>query len=60
MTVILKRPEVSRYNNPDHLSFHEGALVICTEHQTVIDAPSMSSLHRCGGAGNGVWTVVAK
>jgi hypothetical protein len=41
MVVILKRPEVSRYNNPDHLSFHEGALVICTKHQTVIDAPPM-------------------
>jgi hypothetical protein len=41
MVVIIKKPDVSHYSIADHLSFHEGALAICTKYQIVIDAPLM-------------------
>ena len=43
MTNVLKKPEVYRYNNGNHLSFHRVSLDICTENAEAIAAPGLLS-----------------
>jgi hypothetical protein len=43
MTYLLKKPEVYRYNNGDHLSFHTKSLQICTVNANAIAAPVLIS-----------------
>ncbi|MDR3268051.1 MAG: DUF6261 family protein, partial [Tannerella sp.] len=41
----LKKPDLSRYSIAEHLGFHEGALVICTKHQSAIASPTLMSAY---------------
>jgi len=41
MEDILKKPWLSRYNNADHIAFHEVALDLCLRDAAVINAPQL-------------------
>jgi hypothetical protein len=39
MAVIIKKPEVGRYNNADHLAFHKLSDTICKKNSDAINMP---------------------
>jgi hypothetical protein len=39
--LVLRRPDVSRYNNADHVEFHKTSRGVCNKFGTIINAPEL-------------------